>query len=85
MKNRFLTLTILFVLLTVAPNTLAIDYTQWNLPEGAKARLGKGAINDIQFSPDGTRLAVGSSIGIWIYDVQTGKNSTYLREIWGGL
>lgn len=33
------------------------DYTRWNLPEGAKRRLGKGIINDMQLSPDGTRLA----------------------------
>ena len=43
-------------------------YTRWGLPEGAKARLGKGSINEIQYSPDGTRLAVASSIGIWLYD-----------------
>ena len=50
------------------------DYTQWQLPEDAKARLGKGKITgNVAFSPDGTRLAVGSSIGIWIYDVRPGK------------
>ena len=49
------------------------DYTRWNLPEGAKVRLVTGAINDIQFSPDNTRLAVASSIGIWIYDAHTGE------------
>ena len=50
------------------------DYTQWQLPESAKARLGKGKITgNIAFSPDGTRLAVGSAIGIWIYDVRPGK------------
>ena len=49
------------------------DYSQWALPKEAKARLGKGGINALQFSPDGTKLAVGSDIGIWIYDVQTGK------------
>ncbi len=50
------------------------DYTQWQLPEGAKARLGKGKITgNVAFSPDGTRLAVGGSIGIWIYDVRPGK------------
>ena len=47
------------------------DYTQSNLPDGARARFGKGAINDIQFSPDGNRLAVASSIGIWLYDMKT--------------
>ena len=50
------------------------NYTQWRLPERAKARLGKGSITgNVAFSPDGTRLAVGSSIGIWIYDVRPGK------------
>ena len=50
------------------------DYTRWQLPESAKARLGKGKITgNVAFSPDGTRLAVGSAIGIWIYDVRPGK------------
>ena len=49
-------------------------YTQWDLPEGAKARLGKGSITgNIAYSPDGTRLAVASSIGVWIHDAQTGE------------
>ena len=46
-------------------------YTHWGLPEGAKARLGNGRINDITCSSDGTLLAVASKIGIWIYDIQT--------------
>ncbi len=49
------------------------DWTQWKLPEKAKARLGKGGVNVIQFSPDGAQLAVGSNIGVWLYDVETGK------------
>ncbi|RKU18778.1 hypothetical protein C6503_08980 [Candidatus Poribacteria bacterium] len=52
---------------------LVDDYTKWELPKAAKARLGKGGINALQFSPDGTQIAVGSSIGIWIYDLKTGK------------
>ena len=47
--------------------------TTWSLPVGAKMRIGKGGIGDIKFSPDGNRLAVACSIGIWIYDVYTGK------------
>lgn len=49
------------------------DYAKWELPKDAKARLGKGGINAMQFSPDGTQLAVGSNIGVWLYDVETGK------------
>ena len=49
------------------------DFSQWALPKKSKARLGKGGINVLQFSPDGTQLAVGSNIGVWLYDVETGK------------
>ena len=55
------------------PSTFAQDYAQWNLPKGAKARLGKGRMNEIAYSPDGTRLAVAGGIGIWLYDTQTGE------------
>ena len=55
------------------PNAFAQDYTQLSLPKGAKARLGKGSINEVAYSPDSTRLAVASSIGIWIYNAQTGE------------
>ena len=49
------------------------DSLQWHLPEGAKARLGKGTTYHIAYSPNGTLLAVASSIGIWIHDAQTGR------------
>ena len=60
---------------TVLSDTTAENepYTQWGLPEGAKARLGKGGINDITCTQDGALLAVASQIGIWIYDVQTSE------------
>ncbi len=66
-------LTILFITLTITRDIYAQDLHQWHLPEGAKMRLGKGAINKVAYSPDGTRLAVGSSIGVWIYDMEKGK------------
>lgn len=55
---------------------LTEDYTKWELPKAAKTRLGKGGINVLQFSPDGTQIAVGSNIGVWLYDVETGKEIT---------
>ena len=48
-------------------------FSQWRLPKHAKARLGKGRVYVMQFSPDGSQLALGSPIGIWLYDVNTGK------------
>ena len=75
MKRTLFTLVLMFTLVSslYISNTFAQDYTQWELPEDAKARLGKGHINEIAYSPDGTRLAVASSIGIWIYDAGTGE------------
>ncbi len=52
---------------------IAEDWTKWELPKAAKARLGKGGIRAMQFSPDGTLLAIGSTIGVWLYDAKTGK------------
>ena len=49
------------------------DYTQWELSKETKARLGKGRVPDIQFSPDGTQFVVGTSIGVWLYDANSGE------------
>lgn len=49
------------------------DKARLGLPEGAKLRLGKGKIKDFAYSPDGTRLAVATTLGIWIYDGHTGQ------------
>ena len=54
------------------------DYTLWNLPDGAVARLGKGGTRDIAFSSDGTILAVATSIGVWLYDAHTQKELALL-------
>ncbi len=72
-KLLFSVLTFGLSIFPLIPNTFAQDYTQWGLPDGAKARLGKGWISEITYSPDGKRLAVAGSIGIWIYDAQTGE------------
>ena len=67
------TAVILLILLTLfSPNLVAQDYTQWGLPEGVKVRLGKGGLTgNSQYSPDGTRFAVASTIGIWLYNTET--------------
>ena len=41
-------------------------------------RLGKGQINAVRYSPDGTRLAVGGSVNIWIYDTTTSQEVAVL-------
>ena len=65
------TLFTLFVLFSAIAHAQAP--TQPNLPAGAIGRLGKGSINEIEYSPDGTRLAVATSIGIWLYDTAIGQ------------
>ncbi len=61
-------------------NNLTQDAMQWNLPEDAKARFGKGHIDEIQYSPNGTVLAVASDIGIWIYDSATHQEIALLTD-----
>ena len=71
-----LTSLILFTLFSLS--AFAQDYTGWSLPDGAKARLGKGSIREVQYSPDGARLAVAGSIGIWLYNARTGAELNLL-------
>lgn len=47
------------------------DITKWSLPEGAVARLGRGSLRDMAFSADGQYFAVGTNIGIWLYELAT--------------
>ena len=49
-----------------------------NFPDHAKTRLGKEAINDIRFSPDGTQMTVARGISIMIYDAFTGAEISLL-------
>ena len=46
------------------------DVTTWALREGAVARLGRGWVPDIAFSSDERYLAVGTWIGLWLYDLE---------------
>ncbi len=49
MKHVFLpSLLICFMLFACTSEKINQDSLQWNLPEGAKARLGKGSINEIR-------------------------------------
>ena len=60
------------------PNDPTQNNTEWYVSEEPRTRLGKGIIREIKYSPDGTQLAVGSSIGIWIYNAHTGKELNLL-------
>ncbi len=78
MKNKlfYLNLSLLVLLLSILttlflPLCFAENYTQMGLPENAIARLGKGRIKHMLYSPNGDTLAVVTSIGIWLYDTKT--------------
>ncbi len=75
---RILVYTFLLILILPSSNGFTQEYTTWGLPDGAKTRLGKGQITTIAFSPDGSQLAVASTVGIWIYDAHTGKELALL-------
>ena len=63
MKNIRLFNVALLVCVLFVQTSRAQDHTRLSLPEGAIARLGKGRISgSIAYSPDGTWLAVPSTI-----------------------
>ena len=47
------------------------DVTKWALPDGAIARLGRGQVQVLAISPDRKYLAVGTLIGVWVYECST--------------
>lgn len=77
---KYLCFTALLLQVGLFPISFAQDNTKVGLPEGAIARLGKGGINLMRFSPDGTRLAVGTDVAVWLYDVPDGKETALLTE-----
>ncbi|MXV77418.1 PQQ-binding-like beta-propeller repeat protein [Candidatus Poribacteria bacterium] len=92
--SRMISFTLLFLIISIT-NTYAQDYTQWALPKGAKYRFGKGKTANLEayrttigkgrsyhFSPDSTQFSVMTSIGIWEYDVMTGKEIKLSRLKW---
>ena len=83
-KIYLLGLTVLLIAFSFLSNVPAQDYTQWKLPDGAKARYGKGWINDIKFSPTGNLVSVATTIGVWTYDVHSGKEVNLFTGDMGG-
>ena len=70
-RTAFFSLTLLLLSALFLSNSFAQENPQWRLPEDAIARFGKGWIAGLQYSPDGSRLAVATAIGIWLYDTAT--------------
>lgn len=61
-------------------NTAQLNTLQWHLPDGVKARIGKGYVKDLTYSPDSTILAVASSTGTWLYDTNSGNELALLTK-----
>ncbi len=75
MKTKILNIITFLLMSCISTYLYAQNNTQVGLPEGAIARLGKGGINIMRFSPDGRYLAVGTDVAVWLYDVPDGKET----------
>ena len=78
MKTSFFLLTVIIVLVCSFPST-AQDNPHIGLPEDAIARIGRGALGEVHFSPDGSQLAISTGMGIWFHDPETGETLELLR------
>lgn len=85
MKKYIICSLVILINLPISLNYLyGQDFEQKFLPDGAKKRLGKGWIRDIEFSPDGEQFAVATTIGIWIYNHDTGNLTKRIEGFMGG-
>ena len=82
-KTRLFSITLLLIVGLLPNWSLAQDQTEWYFSEGVKMRLGRGRITDIKFSPNGSRFAVATPIGIWMYDAHTGEELALLAVLPG--
>ena len=90
MRNRILlfflvvyfisiSLTLIVVLTGNRSDDFIPETPQWDLPNGAKARIGKGRILDVAYVPESTQFAVASATGIWFYDANTLEESGFIQ------
>ena len=66
-------------------NTAQLNTPQWHLPKGVKARIGKGIVKNLAYSPDSTILAIASSTGTWLYDSNSGNELALLTKVGEGV
>lgn len=72
-------LTLFLISTLYLPSTFAQDAAQWSLPDGAKARLGKGwMLGNFVYASDSKRLVIATSNGIWICDAESGAELSLL-------
>ncbi len=68
----------IFVMASLLPRRILPENSQWQLPIGENAILRTNGINDVQYSPDGTHLAVATAIGIWLYNLNSDEEPVLL-------
>ncbi len=61
-------------------NPLAVDPYLGPVPEDALIRIGRGSILDQDLSPDKSKIALGSSLGVWIYNIKSYTYELYFEE-----
>ena len=72
-----------FIIANITPRRNLPENSQWRLPRDKNALfsiLNTSGINDVQYSPDGTRIAVASAIGVSLYDANSDEKPTQLTS-----
>ena len=87
MKTKVFSILLTFLIFSTVypPMNFAQEYIQFSLPEGANPHLTEGRITAIQYSRDSRLLAIASSIGIWLYDTDSGEELPQLTRHIGGV
>lgn len=75
-----ITCTLLTILILSISTAYTYNGIEGYIPDGAIQRFGKGYVFHFDYSPDGSQLAVASTIGIWLYDVKARKEISFLSR-----
>ena len=70
----------IFFMTSIMPRRNLPESSQWDIPRDEGTLLNpRSGINDIQYSPNGTRIAVACSLGVWLYALNSDEEPVLLK------
>ena len=75
----------IFLFQVIPPMPKSNPFDLQIVPENALARLGRGTPEVFAFSPDGSLMAIGGTLGVWVYDTASLDTRFYFADHTGAI